>query len=133
VLSEQEREFQEEIIRGQPPLGPGAAPRERLIAFGEGLLGHLERNALLVAAAEVGGARFVSAPYAFYRMHVTLLLHEADPACDAELLAEMLLASLTADLFVYLRHARSLPLQRLQASWRELVERTVATTYGPRV
>jgi AcrR family transcriptional regulator len=133
VLSEQEREFQEEIIRGQSPLGPGAAPRERLIAFGEGLLGHLERNALLVAAAEVGGARFVSAPYAFYRMHVTLLLREADPACDAELLAEMLLASLTADLFVYLRHARSLPLQRLQASWRELVERTVATTYGPRV
>jgi AcrR family transcriptional regulator len=128
VLSEQERDFQEQIIRGQPPLGPGTPPTRRLIAFGEGLLDHLERHALLVAAAEIGGARFLSAPYGFYRMHVTLLLREADPTCDAELLAEMLLAALTADLFVYLRHARSLPLQRLKASWRELVERTLATT-----
>ena len=126
VLSEDDREFQEEIIRGQPPLGPGTPVIPRLTAFGEGLLELLERHALLVAAAEVGGARFLSAPYAFYRMHVTLLLREADPTCDAELLAEMLLASLAADLFVHLRHERSLPLARLKASWRELVERTLA-------
>jgi AcrR family transcriptional regulator len=125
VLSEQEREFQEEIIRGLPPLGPGSPPVRRLIAFGEGVLDHLERYSPLVAAAEVGGARFESAPYGFYRMHVMLLLREADPTCDAELLSEMLLASLAADLFVYLRHARSLPLQRLKASWRELVVRAV--------
>src|SRR5690242_19242682 len=30
VLSEHERELQEQVIRGDPPLGPGAAPRERL-------------------------------------------------------------------------------------------------------
>jgi AcrR family transcriptional regulator len=125
VLSEQEREFQEQIIRGQPPLGPGATPLARLIAFGEGLLDHLERNALLVAAAEFDGARFLSAPYSFYRLHVTVLLREADARCDAELLAEMLLATLAADLFVYLRHARSLPLQRMKASWRDLVERAL--------
>jgi AcrR family transcriptional regulator len=126
VLSEQERDFQEEIIRGQPPLGPGTPPRERLVAFGEGVLDQLERHSLLIVAAEVGGARFLSAPYAFYRLHVMLLLREADPTCDAELLAELLLASLTADLFVYLRHGRSLPLARLKASWRELVERTLS-------
>jgi AcrR family transcriptional regulator len=126
VLSEQEREFQEEIIRGQPPLGPGTPPLQRMVAFGEGVLDLLERHSPLVAAAEVGGARFLSAPYSFYRMHVTLLLREADPACDAELLAELLLASLAADLFVYLRHERSLPLARLKASWRDLVGRTLA-------
>jgi AcrR family transcriptional regulator len=126
VLSEHEREFQEDIIRGEPPLGPGAPPRERLIAFGEGLLEQLERHALLVAAAEVGGARFLSAPYGVYRLHVTLLLREADPSCDAELLAEMLLATLSAELFTYLRHLRSLPLERLKSSWREMVCRTVA-------
>jgi AcrR family transcriptional regulator len=126
VLSEQEAGFQEQLIRGERPLGPGAPPRERLIAFGEGLLDQLERHALLIAAAEVGGAHFASAPYAVYRLHVTLLLREADPGCDAELLAEMLLAALSADLFVQLRHLRSLPLERLKASWRELVIRTVA-------
>src|SRR5438552_8312345 len=125
VLSEHERDFQENIIRGLPPLGPGAAPRERLIAFGEGVLELLDRHAMLVAAAEVGGARFLSAPYGVYRLHVTLQLREIDPTCDAEVLAEMLLAALGADLFVYLRHLRSLPLERLKSSWRELVLRTV--------
>jgi AcrR family transcriptional regulator len=125
VLSEHEAVFQENLIRGEPPLGPGAPPRERLIAFGEGLLDHLETHALLVASAEVGGARFLSAPYGVYRLHVTLLLREADPVCDAELLAEMLLAALSAELFTYLRHLRSLPLERLKSSWRELVERAI--------
>src|SRR5438093_666137 len=35
VLGERERRFQEDLIRGDPPLGPGPPPRERLIAFGE--------------------------------------------------------------------------------------------------
>jgi AcrR family transcriptional regulator len=126
VLSDQEGDFQEQLIRGEPPLGPGAPPRERLIAFGAGLLDQLERHALLIAAAEVGGARWSSAPYAVYRLHVTLLLREADPGCDAELLAEMLLAALGADLFVYLREARTMPLERLKSSWRELVEGVLA-------
>jgi AcrR family transcriptional regulator len=125
VLSEHERAFQEQIIRGGPPLGPGAAPHERLIAFGEGVLELLDRHALLVSAAEVGGARLLSAPYGVYRLHVTLLLREADPGCDAELLAEMLLAALGAELFVHLRYPRAMPLARLKAGWRELVARTL--------
>ena len=44
VLSERERAFQEHIVRGTPPLGPGAPPRERLSAFGEGLLDHLHAH-----------------------------------------------------------------------------------------
>jgi AcrR family transcriptional regulator len=125
VLSEHERAFQEHIIRGRPPLGPGAAPRERLWAFGEGLIDHLHTHAELVAAAEVGGAHLSSAPYGAYRQHVTLLLREADPHCDAELLAEMLLAGLSARQFIYLSQLRSMPLARLKAGWRELVRRTV--------
>ena len=127
VLSEREREFQEHVIRGPAPLGPGAPARERLVAFGESLLEHLQRHAELIAVAEVGGARLVSAPYDAYRMHVTLLLRAADPSCDAELLAEMLLAGLSAELFIHLREQRSLPLERLQAGWRELVARTLAS------
>jgi AcrR family transcriptional regulator len=125
VLSEQESRFQEDLIRGEPPLGPGAPARERVVAFGEGVLDQLERHALLVAAAEVGSARWSSAPYAVYRLHVTLLLREADPRCDAEPLAEMLLAALGAELFVYLRDARAIPLERLKSSWRELVEKVL--------
>src|SRR5688500_17713991 len=37
LLTEQERRLQEDVIRGPAPLGPGAPPVERLIAFGERL------------------------------------------------------------------------------------------------
>src|ERR1700758_2493578 len=41
VLSESTTEFQERMIRGDPPLGPGAPARERLTVFGEELLDQL--------------------------------------------------------------------------------------------
>jgi len=125
VLGERERRFQEELIRGEPPLGPGAPPRERLIALGEALLDLLERHASLLAAAEVGAERLLSAPYGAYRLHATLLLREADPGCDAELLADYLLGALSAQQFVYLRELRGVPLQRLKEAWSDLVSRSL--------
>jgi AcrR family transcriptional regulator len=123
VLSERERAFQEAIIRGEPPLGPGACPQDRLVAFGCAVIDMLEGHVELLLAAEERGARFASAPYAVYRLHMTLLLREADPACDAEFLAETLLSALVADLFVYLREIREMPLERLKSGWEELVRR----------
>src|SRR3954463_12923529 len=38
LLDERERRLQDDMIRGAPPLGPGAPPRERLIAFGRAIL-----------------------------------------------------------------------------------------------
>src|SRR5205823_6192775 len=104
VLSEQERWLQEEFIRGEAPLGPGAPPRERLVAFGEAWLDLLAVHSELLAAAEVGSARFASAPHGVRRLHVTLLLREADPGCDAPVLAEMLLSVLSAEWFAYMRN-----------------------------
>lgn len=126
LLSEHERAFQEQIIRGCPPLGPGANPRERLSAFGEGVLDLMNRHSELMAAADHGGARLVSAPYGVYRLHVTLLLGEAVPHGDAELLAEMLLAALSTNLFIHLRQLRAMPLERLKAGWCELVARALS-------
>jgi AcrR family transcriptional regulator len=125
VLSEREGAFQEALIRGEPPLGPGAPPRERLIAFGHGRLDFLADHAEVLAAAEIGPERFSSPPYEVSRLHVTLLLREADPGCDAEFLAESLLASLGADFYVYMGLARELPMERLKEGWTELVTRVV--------
>lgn len=121
LLSEQERELQEGFIRGEPPLGPGAPPVQRLIAFGEARLQLLARYADVLAAAEVGPARFSSPPYSVYRLHMTLLLREADPACDADYVVEALLACLGVDLFLHLRDARGLTLEEVKASWGRLV------------
>jgi AcrR family transcriptional regulator len=122
VLSEDEARLQEDFIRGEPPLGPGAPPRERLIAFGEARLDLIDAHAELLATAEVAGANLDSAPYAASRLHVTLLLSEIDPACDPELLADTLLAGLSAGLFVYLRDARGFELERVKEGWRRVVD-----------
>src|SRR4051794_6501566 len=125
VLSERESAFQEGFIRGQAPLGPGAPPVARLIAFGEGRLDFLADHAEVLAAAEVGRERFSSPPAEVNRLHVHLLLREADPECDADYLAEALLACLGVDFFLYLGEARALELARLKAGWAELVRRVV--------
>ena len=122
VLSEDEARLQEGFIRGAPPLGPGAPARERLIAFGEARLDLLAAHSELIAAAEAAGANLDSPPYAASRLHVTLLLGEIDPDCDAELLADTLLAGLSAGLFVYLRDARGFDLERIKDGWRRQVD-----------
>jgi AcrR family transcriptional regulator len=125
VLSERERAFQEALIRGEPPLGPGAPARERLIAFGRERMDFIAEHAEVLAAAELGPERFSSPPQEVCRLHLTLLLREADPGCDAEYLAETLLAALGADFYVYLGLARELPVERLKDGWTELVTRVL--------
>lgn len=128
VLSETEARLQESFIRGEPPLGPGAPPRERLIAYGCARLDLLDAHAELIAAAEVAGAHLQSEPYAASRLHVSLLLREIDPGCDSELLADSLLAALAAALFLHERDERGVGLARLKSGWRALVENVLAGT-----
>src|SRR4051794_1619807 len=49
LLDERESAFQESLIRGEPPLGPGAPPAERIIAFGCALLDMIELHGALIA------------------------------------------------------------------------------------
>jgi AcrR family transcriptional regulator len=124
LLTEQERRLQEDIIRGPAPLGPGAPPVERLIAFGERLFEHFAQHGALIAAAESSvGVRYRSGPFAVYRTHVTMLVREAAPHADWEYLADALMASLRADHVGYLRNVRQLPEERLAAGWADLVTR----------
>src|SRR3954451_9661084 len=59
LLDERERELQEAILHGPPPLGPDAPPCERLIAFGRAFLEFPDdHRAILVAADAAGAARY---------------------------------------------------------------------------
>lgn len=130
VLSEHERAFQDALIRGPAPLGPGAPPCERLKAFGSAYLEFLEGHVDLLLAAEYGvpGLRFQGPPYAFYRTHVTLLLREAGLGERAEFLSDVLLAPLAASAFHYHRSRRDFTLHQLDDAYRDLVDRLL----GPR-
>jgi AcrR family transcriptional regulator len=129
LLDERERAFQESLIRGLPPLGPGAPPLERLCAFGHALIAHLEQHGDMLLAAETGArwARFNARVYALYRAHVEMLVREVDPALDHEYMAEALLAPLGADIFLYMRRAREMPTERIADGYDQLLRRLFAT------
>jgi AcrR family transcriptional regulator len=125
LLDERTREFQEALIRGEPPLGPGATPVERVCAFGRGMLALLDAHGEMLLAASLG-ARWVrgeAGVYALYRTHLAMLVREAAPELDDEYLAEALLAPLTPETFLYLRKGRELPLERIEAGYEQLVRR----------
>ena len=126
LLQEHETRLQEEMIRGPAPLGPGAPPVERLIAFGERLLKHLAQHGDLIAAAEGKLDRYRSGPFNAYRMHVALLVREAVPDADWEYLTDTLLACLTATHVGYMRRERGMSDERLAAGWENLVRRLLS-------
>jgi AcrR family transcriptional regulator len=126
VISEQEARFQDALIRGEPPVGPGAPPHERLLAFGRAYLEFLEANLDTLLAAESGGGFLphqAHAPYAFYRTHVTLLLREAGCGDRADYLADVLLSPLASPTFKYHRELRGLSVDELAAAYADLVAR----------
>jgi AcrR family transcriptional regulator len=123
VLDERERRFQEEVIRGPAPLGPGPPAIERLVAFGGRVIDIRAQHLPLVMMAEDRGARFRSGVFAFYRVHVTVLVRQADPLVDAEYVADVLLAALSGQLIAYMTKVREMPPDRLKSGWAELVRR----------
>lgn len=124
LISDTEIELQEGMIRGAPPLGPGAPARERLIAFGAAYLRFLERHGRLLATAE-GHSWLLSEPYALYRTHVTLLLEQAGCGEAAQYLADVLMAPLAAPAFLYQRDLRERSLEELIAAYEDLVARLI--------
>ena len=124
LLNERERRLQEEMIRGAPPLGPGAPPRERLIAFGRAVLAQSDEHRAILMAADVGGARYRHPAYAVWHSHVAMLLRQADAELDAEPLADLLLSGLRADLITHLQD-RGIDVERQGDAWEALVRRCV--------
>ncbi len=129
VLDEREREFQERLIRGPAPLGPGAPPAERLMAFGAGFVSLLEHHGDLLLASQVGRsplARFRSAPYDLYRTHIGLLVREAAPELDAVYVAEVLMEALGPALYHHQRETRGARPDEIADNFATLVRRLVA-------
>jgi AcrR family transcriptional regulator len=120
LAEERIRAFTGAYTSGPPPLGPGAPPRERLVAFLDAMVELATRNVALMAAYERStGDRHSSPIYQTWHDHVSGLIAEARPELDADVLAHIILGSLHSDLVVHmLRRGES---GRLATSLRELV------------
>jgi AcrR family transcriptional regulator len=128
LLDEHERALQERLLRGPPPLGPGAPPDQRLAAFYEAMVDLLERHGHLALAAETGVRRFGTGAYGFWRAHVAALLRAAGIGLDAEALADSLLAPLAPELYRYQRETRGLSQAEVARGLDLLATRVLSAT-----
>jgi AcrR family transcriptional regulator len=101
LLDEHERELQDALLRGPPPLGPGAPPAERLAAFYRAMVELLERHGHVALAAETGPLRYRTGAYGAWAQHVDVLLSEA--GLERPPLVDALLAPLAPDVFAHQR------------------------------
>jgi AcrR family transcriptional regulator len=124
VLDESERAWQASVISGPPPLGPGAAPMERLLAFGHSRLRTNVTHAALIKAATGSSAARSRAAASFAVMHVRHLLGELGVSGDLLLLAISLLAPLDI-VVVEQQQADQISLERIEAGWDDLARRVV--------
>lgn len=102
LLDEDERASQHAFLFGPPPLGPGAPPLERLLAFGRERLRFVNAHATLLSAAGRDPQVRYGPVYALLHTHVRTLLAaagsgngEAGEALDAK--ADALLGLLDPD------------------------------------
>lgn len=131
LLDDDERDFQHQVLAGPPPLGPGAPPLDRLIAFGRArtafLVEHLE-----IARAALDGSKPVPighrAPIS--RVHIRVLLAQLGLRnVDLDMLSLQLAAALDGPILLYLSSdelTNSVDERgtRISQAWQDLVERT---------
>ncbi|MET3960582.1 AcrR family transcriptional regulator [Marmoricola sp. OAE513] len=125
LLDESEAAFQASVISGPPPLGPDAAPRERLLAFGRArLVSNLANADLLLAASGADTGRSYAA-YSFTATHVRYLLGQIGVGGDIALLATALLAPLEVPILRQQVNIEHMEVERIVAGWEDLALRII--------
>lgn len=130
LLGDGELAFRKRVLSGPPPLGPGAEPLDRLVAFGRARLKFLRENREIARAAFDGRTPVpFGPPTAMTQQHIRMLLEQVGvDAADLDILAMQLNAALDVPLLLYL------PLDdsedrvetfedRLVHGWEDLVQR----------
>lgn len=116
------REFQEGFLDGPPPLGPGAAPLDRIRAFLHAYVDLLDYAPQIMAIAESRALElYATGPYRLHRTHLAQLIGEIRPGADAGYLADALLAVLRASLFVHQREHLGMSTDDIKAGLDELL------------
>jgi AcrR family transcriptional regulator len=130
LLDDDERAFQEQVLSGPPPLGPGAEPVDRLIAYGRARIGFLIQHRDIARAALDGSQPIpAGAQTPLSQLHIRVLLSQIDlgPA-DLDTLAVQLTAALDGPLLLYLSaddlSAAAAPTgERIAQGWQDLIRR----------
>ena len=130
LLDDDERAFQDQVLAGPPPLGPGAPPVDRLIAYGQARIAFLIEHREIARAALDGSQPVpAGAQTPLSQLHIRVLLGQAGlgPA-DLDVLAIQLTAALDGPLLLYLStddlaEPAGRAGERIARGWQDLIER----------
>jgi AcrR family transcriptional regulator len=130
LLDDEERVFQQQVLSGPPPLGPGAAPLDRLIAYGRARAGFiLGRREIARAALDASQSTPVGQRAPMSQVHIRMLLGQLNLGCvDLDMLTVQLAAALDGPVLLYLSideltDAVDELEQRIGQAWQDLVQR----------
>jgi len=129
LLDDDERAFQQQVLSGPPPLGPGAAPLDRLIAYGRARIGFQLAHYDIARAALDGTQPVPAGDGSVSRVHLRMLLGQLHlGAADLDVLAVQLTAALEGPFLLYLSasdlsEAALQSGERLAQGWQDLVQR----------
>jgi AcrR family transcriptional regulator len=123
LLDEDEQAMQRAFMFGPPPLGPDAAPLDRLVAFGRERLRFVNTHRELLSAANRDPQSRFGAAAAVQHTHVRMLLATAGTTGDLDAQTDALLALLEADYLDYQLVARDQSLQALGDAWESLARK----------
>lgn len=124
LLDHSEQRLQAKILAGPPPLGPGADPVERIVAFGRAkiALAPIQGEMLI----EAGDAAYEHGAYWIAVNHIRQLLLEARSPCEPMLTAQSLFAALDARLVLRQIHRLNVSLSAISESWEQLARAAAA-------
>ncbi len=122
LIDHDERNLQRGYLFGPPPLGPGASPLQRLLAYGRARLEHTlaHREILAEAIASIGMQRFTMPVVMASTTHVRMLLTQMGVA-RPEVAALAVEAPLQADAVLFLTEAEGLTQDEIVQQWEQLV------------
>ncbi|HWG26744.1 helix-turn-helix domain-containing protein [Actinospica sp.] len=129
LLDDDEVAFQEQVMAGPPPLGPGAAPLERLIAYGRARIAFLISHSEIARAALDGNQSVPAGTETpLSRAHIRMLLGQMRlEGADLDMLAVQLTAALDGPLLLFLSAADLTEPPgadaRIARAWQDLVQR----------
>ncbi len=125
LLDHSETVWQAAVMFGPPPLGPGAEPMERLLAFGRSRLDTTMTHLDLIRHATAGRSGISHPAHGFAVLHVRHLMQEMGVRGDLPILAVAAMAPLEVPILEQQVRIDGLAVDRIHAGWVDLMERIV--------
>lgn len=119
LLDEDETTHQEAFMFGPPPLGPGAEPLERLLAYGRERLRFVHCHQALLSDASRDPQMRWAGPAMLHLAHVRMLLESAGTTGDLDAQTDALSMLLEADYVGHQLNDRGRRLENLSAAWED--------------